>query len=100
MIEKNGKYWWNHTISMTSLAPNADGTLSGDIMGNGGFCYPGAWNCPVTNPGEGTAPTTVCSSAQDFIHRVALKLNKTDSEVKLAITSSLEDVYREQNATA
>ena len=89
--------WGNHTITLSSLRPNADGTLSGDIQAHGGYCINWDWLNPVVSIADGIEHTSVHCTAQEFLALVGAKLGKSPTDVLTAISGSLEDVYKAQS---
>lgn len=83
-------------VRLQSLAPTADGGVSGAVIANGGFCIPNVWGNPLTSPDDGVYPIGTQTTVSDFIVRMSVKLGCDPVAVKDAICQSLEDVYREQ----
>jgi hypothetical protein len=82
---------------LSSLFPQEDGSISGDVGANGGFCFPGAWNSPITSPTDGIGPVRLDATVMQFASLVGTRLGKSPADVLKAISGALEDVYNEQN---
>jgi hypothetical protein len=88
-VEKT-EAWWINSIELRHLAPQEDGTILGDVNGQGGWCNIGAWEAPITDPARDIYPEAVSGTAQEFADGLADLLGVTSAEVVSAIGQVLE----------
>jgi hypothetical protein len=83
-------HFWCASISMIHLAPRTDGGIDGDVQAQGGMCYAGAWEAPITLPEKGWYPVCVAGTAQSFADDLADILGVTAPEIVSAIGQAVE----------
>jgi hypothetical protein len=88
-VEKT-EAWWINNINLLHLAPQEDGTILGDVNGQGGWCNVGAWESPITDPARGIYPEAVSGTAQEFADGLAVILGVSSADVVSAIGRVLE----------
>ena len=85
------------SIMLQGMEPQSDGTISGSVLADGGFCLPPAGANPVTSPADGIGPIRIDATVMHFASLIGTRLGKSTGDVLKAISGTLEDVYREQN---
>ena len=83
-------HFWCSNISLLHLQPRHDGTILGDVQAQGGMCYHGAWESPITLPEKGWAPIGISATAQEFADLLAVELGVDATDVVRAIGAALE----------
>ncbi len=86
-----------NSIMLSSLCPQPDGTVSGDVGLSGGFCLNGVWLNPVLSPDDGIDFVRLDATIMHFASLIAARLDKSTEELLQAIGGACEDRYREQN---
>jgi len=82
--------FWVNDARISSLAPNEDGTISGDVTTNGGWVYPGAWASPIINPEKNIEPMIKHVSIMEFAELVGEDLGIPGQRVVDAIARGFE----------